>query len=453
MNNPASPAGPVAANSWMPEALARFFDRLALLGAGAFALGYVPSKALANIGLGLLLIAFLARLPDHWRWLARDPLVRLSALWLVLLFLLALRASLMFPAPDSNQFDSFIEVFSFGFIPVLAWATRGDNRRVRLLLALALAGIVLRILWDGNWFGPGPLFDYHHKAFGVNKNIAGVMMDTAVVGVLLYAMQQAAHIGERWAWGRLLAAFALLGFLLLPWASNPSRATWISLGVSLAFMFLFLAAASLRGAMGKRLLVVYIGVLVALGAAVYLGFGERMLARLSAEQQTWQAILAGDWDAIPPTSIGLRVHMWRYAIELWLQHPWLGWGPSVSHLLAAYQPFEVVRGFAQFHNGHLELLLRVGVVGALFFLAAAVLIFRAARDALQKGRISVFFFVFLLEALVIFLMNNGSISFIFFQHGWQYLLLFGGLAYGYAWHDMFGKPAGRPMQAERAGAP
>lgn len=423
----------ISGSSWLPNGITRFFDRLALVGAGAFAFGYVPSKALANIGLGLLLIAFLARLPDNWPWLRRDPLVRLSGLWLLLLLVLAGRAALQFPETAADQFGSLLEVFSFGLIPLVAWATLGDNRRVRWILALALAGIVLRIIWDGNWGGAGPLFYYQHTAFGVNKNIAGVMMDTAVVGLLLYAMHQATHIGDNRAWGRLLAAFALLGFLLLPWASNPSRATWISLGASLAFMFLFLAAATLRGALGKRTVLIFLAALLILGTAVYLGFGQKMLARLTTEQHTWRAILAGDWEHIPPTSIGLRVHMWRFAIELWLQHPWFGWGPKVNHLLATYEHNATIRHFAQFHNGHLEILVRVGAIGAAFFLAAAFLVFRAARDALRSGLISVFFFVFILEALAIFLLNNGSISFIFFQHGWQYLVLFGGLAYGYQW--------------------
>ncbi|MEW6765587.1 MAG: O-antigen ligase family protein [Pseudomonadota bacterium] len=431
-------------NSWLPAKLALFTDRLALVGASAFALGYVPAKALANIGLGLLLIAFLLRLPDNWRWLGRDPLVRLSGIWALLLIILAWRASAAFPETTAAQFNSILEVFSFGFIPLIAWVTRGDFGRVRLLLGLALAGIVLRILWDGHWFSPGPLFDYQVKAFGVNKNIAGVMMDTAVVGVLLYTLHQATHIKNRQAWAGIAAAIVVIAFLLLPWAYNPSRATWISLGISLTFMFFFLAAATLRGALGKPAALGFLAILMLLGSAVYLGFGEKMMARLGAEQETWQAILTGDWEHIPNTSIGMRIHMWHIGFELWLQHPLFGWGTKVSHLLASNDLNEAVRQFVQFHNGFVEILVRVGLVGGAFFVFAAILVFRASLRALNEGMISVFFFVFLMEAFVIFMMNNGSISFIFFQHGWQYLVLFGGLAYGYRWAASADQPSPIP---------
>ena len=92
-----------------PSRLWEDFSRLGLL---TFAFGYVGALALANTGLGILLIAFLGRCAGGERHLLRDRFVRLSMLWLVVTLALAAYGVWLFPAVGWSQFSSLSEVTS-----------------------------------------------------------------------------------------------------------------------------------------------------------------------------------------------------------------------------------------------------------------------------------------------------------------------------------------------------
>lgn len=409
---------------------------VAPLGLYLFALGYVPSKALANIGLGLLLIAFLFRLKHEWTWLKADPLLRLSVAWLVFLLAMAIWASIERPATLSQQFDSILEMFSFGLIPLMAWATRGDPQRITITLGLALAGMSLRLLWEANWGGSGPLFDYHVTALGIGKNAAGVMIDAGIVGIVLLLLHRLSHWNpSRWRAIEtlpLLFLLVLLALYLVAWSANLSRATWGSLTASMFIIIAILTMRALRGQLPWQPVGVMVLTLALAGIWIVLQFGEHMGAKLFSEPESWQALLAGDWGQMPQTSIGLRFHMWNFALEAWLAHPIFGLGLSVGDLLLNNENPHL-QTFNQFHSGYIELLLRTGLAGVIFYIFAGILVYRTLKRALNAGIVPFLLYLFLLDAFVIFALNNLSNSFIFFQHGWQYIVLFGGIAYGYRW--------------------
>lgn len=420
----------------LPPSLTNWQSRLAPAGLYLFALGYAPSKALANFGLGILLMAFLMRIRHEWHWLRNDPLVRLSGLWLATLVILATRASLSRPETASYQFNSILEMFSFGLIPLVAWATKGDARRIAITLGLALAGLILRLLWEANWLSEGPLFDYAIKAFGIGKNAAGVMLDAGIAGTILLLVYQLSRFDKAKGAERLIPIplVAILILLLAAWASIPSRATWISLGASLSLITVMLLLHSARGHLSRAGVALILLTLVVAGTWVTLYFGDRMSPKLFSEQETWRILLEGAWDRVPHTSVGLRFHMWTFALETWLSHPILGVGLSVGDLLLRNE-LPYLRPFNQFHSGYVELLLRTGLVGIAFYITALLLIYSTLKRGLAEGRVHFLLFLFLLDAFLIFALNNVSNTFIFFQHGWQYIVLFGGIAYGFRWHD------------------
>ena len=406
-------------------------DIVTKTGLYSFAFGYVLSKSLANIGIGLLMIGFLMHIKDNWSWLKRDPLFILSSTWLGFVIFVAIRASIAFPQNTGEQLKSIVEVFSFGFIPIVAYAIQGQQRCILQVLILFLAGLILRILWDANLSGNGPFLDYSHHIFSTDKNFAAVVICAGFIGLLLFAIHHAIYAKTQQSKLSNIGILLLFVFIVMAWSSVKSRASWISLGVSIIMLFFFFLIFSYKQKVPRNAFIIFLILIGGIGIFVATIYGKTFIMYLVQERETWQAILNADWDKMPKTSIGFRIYMWRLALNLWLQHPFFGWGTSVAHLLASNEMEPAIRGFNNFHNAYLEILVRTGLVGGLFFLTAAILVFRSAYQAYKIQKMSVFLFIYLLEVLILFLLNNLSVSFLFAQHGWQYVVLFGSLAYSY----------------------
>jgi O-antigen ligase len=76
-----------------------------------------------------------------------------------------------------------------------------------------------------------------------------------------------------------------------------------------------------------------------------------------------------------------RLELVSVAVNLIRSHPWLGWGPDVSRLIALYSPFEDIKNLTQFHNGYLQVLVHFGAVGVLLItLLIGAIILSAFRN-------------------------------------------------------------------------
>ena len=416
------------------EVLARVADRVGLAGLAMFAFGYVAGRALANVGLGLLLVALLLALPRCAGLLRSDPLVRLGLAWMAYCAGLAAWASTVYP--HSRQYESLPEVWSFAFIPLVALATRGNDRRVMAALLLALAGLMYRLAKDAH-FGNGPIFDYADTALGGGRNLAVLFIDVGALGAVALLLGLATLRG--WPVARRAPAMAVVGaclaVLMLAWVSARSRTSLVALPLAVTVLLLrdwlgsgqFQRARLAGAGLGLALLAVVLTHLPEIGA------------ELGKDADTWRAIASGRLDAVAIDATGYRIHMWQLAYARWIEHPLTGVGPHVSHLLGGDPQRPFLAAFNQFHSGFVELLLRAGLIGAAVVATAATLIARSARQALREGGMTRRLHDFLVLGLLVFLLLNVSNSILFFQQGWHFLVLFGGVAYGYRW-----RPAADP---------
>jgi O-antigen ligase len=105
----------------------------------------------------------------------------------------------------------------------------------------------------------------------------------------------------------------------------------------------------------------------------------------------------------------------------------------VGHFLSEDPQRPFLADFNHFHSTYVEILLRTGLIGALFYLVAAGFVLAAIRSAVREGRMPRGLRDFLLISLGIFLALSATNSILFFQQGWHFIVLFGGLAYGYRW--------------------
>ena len=411
---------------------ARFLEYFSRLGLFTFAFGYVGGLAPANIGLGILLMAFLGKCICGERQVLQDHFVRLAMLWLIVALALAAWGAWLFPAVARSQYSSLPEVWSFAFIPLVALATRGKHQLILPALLVALFGLTYRLVRDVV-LGVGPPDHYDLVALGVGRNLAVLFIDVGAVGclVLLFALVES----RTWRGLRRLAASTLclliLAALLYAWIAAASRTSLVALPLA----FAALIAGRLLGAGGRRIAVVGL-MLAAAFAALIVAYDARILGELQKDSDTWAAIAAGQWDTVPQdTATGLRFHMWHLAWDNWVQHPLTGLGPSATHLLRSDPSRAFLAVFNQYHSGYVELLLRTGLIGLSFYLVATVLVWRAALRARAAGHLPRSLFELLVAGFAIFVALNFTNAILFFQQGWQFIVLFGGIAYGYTWAE------------------
>jgi O-antigen ligase len=141
-----------------------------------------------------------------------------------------------------------------------------------------------------------------------------------------------------------------------------------------------------RPADGRRGLLLSLAAVAAIAALLALNL-ERIVTRLTTEQETVGAMWRGDRSGPPTTSLGLRWQAQAFGLARGLERPFLGWGAGTSSRLIEQSEDPGLREEGQalrhLHNAYLELLVQFGVAGTALagvFLARLVGgLWRAAR--------------------------------------------------------------------------
>ncbi|NLH49133.1 MAG: O-antigen ligase family protein [Myxococcales bacterium] len=193
---------------------------------------------------------------------------------------------------------------------------------------------------------------------------------------------------ERYA--RRFALFCLTLFLTALWFTY-SRGTWLALAVGLFAGIVYLAAQRRRWSQRRMrlglLIVVFVGLLV---AAAFLVRGERTVPETLPVCADGVVPFPGMMnDTADADTFSTRLLLWRAAIRLWRESPWLGIGvdrfryrfyPALPR--TTYDLF-VGQGLYQAHNLPLTMLCGQGIVGLValvFFLFGCVREMRRDRS-------------------------------------------------------------------------
>lgn len=421
----------------------KFSDQIALVGLCLLSFGHVPSKAMANLGLALLLVSFIIKVPTRWKFLFEDNLMRLSIIWMIWCTGLAIWATFKFPG--TSQFSGLKESWAFAFIPLVASATYGNTRKVICFGVLALVGLIIRLLMDIN-LGDGPIFDYETDvvALGYARNTAVLAINVGILGCIALLLS----IAGMTTWTRsvrsglivLLSTCLLL--LLNAWISAPSRISLVTLPIVVAIQILF--AWPKKKIITKSIRNTILSVAFATLAVIGLN-AEKIMSRLSTDQTTWSAIATGNLSNVALDSTGQRIHMWRLAYEQWIAHPWTGTGTSVQHFLKSAQGQPFLNRYTHFHSTYIEALLRVGLVGVAVYLVASLIIANSIRTSLAVGNMPRLMGGFFIASFCTFFSLNSTESILYFQRGWQFVALFGGFAYGYEFMGKITKASSDPF--------
>lgn len=104
-------------------------------------------------------------------------------------------------------------------------------------------------------------------------------------------------------------------------------------------------------------------------------FGGTLSERMEAEPGVVAELLQGDLDAVPYSSVGIRIHTWVAASEWIAERPLVGWGDEgrglvIDHTL--WLPDFVKANFGHLHNFFLEVWVVYGLLGLDVIAALAV---------------------------------------------------------------------------------
>lgn len=411
------------------------FLRTGLLGLYLTFLSARLVPALAYVGVAVMDLAFLAALPRVWRRLAAEPFVWLAAAFVLYCLALALAP----PAGPAGQWSSVLALLHPWLLVIPAWWLGARLDRILWVLGIALAGFLVKsvyVLVEGDLWGL--IAAGQRSGLGMSAIPFGLYSATAALGLLLLAPRL---LAGRWRAARVLAWALALALSLEGLILSQSRNTWLAwLLTTLPLLWW-----RYRGARGRA--VAAAAALVAVLAVALVGANRQAVeTRLGAEWDTARAVLQGELERVPSdpeSSLGVRAHLYRYAVDLVGRRPWFGWGPASNRALIRQHPNPVLHRWTHLHSTYLEILVRLGLAGALFYAAGAILLLRGLGRARREGRLPRDLHLFLLGVFAmtaLWALTDSRLG----HADWNfYWLLFGGIACSYRLHPAAGpRPTG-----------
>ena len=146
---------------------------------------------------------------------------------------------------------------------------------------------------------------------------------------------------------------------------------------------------------------------------------ELLHARIAADNTSFHALITGNLEELPFSSVGIRVHSWVEAMKWIAERPVTGWGQKArSDVIRLSESFpDYIDGvtkaeFGHLHNGYLEILLGFGVIGFVFLCVHWAVLLKRINLAASKE-----LHAFALYGSIFFLILNIFESFFIYWSG------------------------------------
>lgn len=427
--------------SWL-QANARMLDRAGSRAVMALGLFAWLSTAGKSVAFATLLLVFLFD-RAAWKICVRDPVFILLTLFAGLLIASSIHASLEFPESRTLQRkDATAWLSLLAFWPV-GWYLSGLPCRIHRLLLMALAGLITGMIIHANlpdlirFRLPADIAE--RTGFQLGFFFSGLVSGSALLGLTLFAPR--IWTPGRFRPARILLWFAAVDLMSYMLLASYSRASWLALALTLLGLIPF--GLRLKRAGWRKLGTGLLAALLLMAAGLQDSIRDRVLTRLTAEQETYQALLKGDFEHMPATSIGYRVAVERFGLQRWLERPWLGWGTGSTHHLITHSQDQHLRHPGQnpdsderqwmshFHNAYLEILVRFGLTGFVLLAGAFGFLISGLIRAYRCGTVPPDSFRFCLGCF--FMVGIWSLFDFRLLHGdWRaYWLILAGMAHSY----------------------
>ncbi|WP_018137972.1 MULTISPECIES: O-antigen ligase [unclassified Thioalkalivibrio] len=394
---------PPSAYASVPSRLAD--DRLALSAVVVLYLGAFFSPVSTSLGqlfqFAALIVGILF-VRRHWSALRNSPLLWLPvgfALWVIIRT--AMAALWEDPARAAEHWDEMTTWFKSAAVPVLIYglALAATGRWLRhgiVVLGLLLVGYMIFFVATTSW--SGTLEALHTSARqepDLGFRTAALVLPGLAAGALFATIHMFSGIsgpqdrrGTRIVTGVLLALFFC--FFVAIMVASKSRNSWLTLIIllSVSAVFALWVFRSRLWQMRVPLLAGALTIMLGTGAITtyaWSAIGERWSETAETVQQTMALPFGGRVEDLAEDPVGIRVAYWAFGWERFLDRPLVGRGAADQrHLTDEYPiPPQLEGRTDTYHNSHIDILLRFGLVGYLLFAATILLILLEAWRRLQ----------------------------------------------------------------------
>ncbi|MCL7939239.1 O-antigen ligase family protein [Halomonas sp. ATCH28] len=292
---------------------------------------------------------------------------------------------------DNPKLDRLAKLFIF---IAVAWWLGGSTRNTLLVWSLALLGYLVASFTHGDglqeWLAG---LQGQRVGFGIrNLQHGSMLFGVALLGLVVFTTRFG-RVGGRWVPWRITISLLLIGLCLVGIAIGQTRAVWLAVTLALTsagalWLGWTLMCSRVSAAHPARPVMLTAGGLLVVVIVLGMVFQGTLTERLSHESSVVADITQGEFDSVPYTSIGIRIHSWRAALEWIAERPLVGWGSEGRSLVmdhTSWLPVEVKERFGHLHNYLLEVWVAYGLLGVLVVFALAVWIGRGTWLAWRGG--------------------------------------------------------------------
>lgn len=411
----------------------------------AFAFFWLPVPQLFDIACYLLILLFVPMLmaPSN-RDLRRDPVILLG-----ILFFLFTVCSIVwhrmtlpdhFPATTSDR--RFLRVLYF--VAIAYAISRSRVITAWRLLGVAFVGLLVYLAiqfdpaeWIRAWHGGRVDFGIH------NAQHTGIVFSTCALGFSVFTprfyiwTKKVPRIAAS-----LCALIWVCAWLLSVWGVfvSQTRGVWLGLCVALVLLpallgFAYLLRGRPQFSLRKPLLAGVAGLVLVSLLAGSLDIPALVSERLEAEEVTWESLRqAATHEEQDLSSIEVRVASWSAATGWIMERPFMGWGGRGSRPLIRNSDLfsdTFKKNFNHLHNSYLQVLVEIGLIGAMFIVVLMTLIARATIEAYRHRRMPLDVFLFAWIFFPFWLVVSLFESYIIYPSGTYLVAIVTGFFYSY----------------------
>jgi O-antigen ligase len=375
----------------------------------------------------MLVLTFLISAWGQRHQLKSDLTFRLLILAFVIPWLLFAINALIDYETASRYFSAKDLLKLFLFLPI-AWWIGGSWAGARRMLVIAFLGLVTAVLLDPDlvqslnrlWSGGRVDFAIHNAQHGA------LFFGLVIIFCLCcFCLRKKDEPVLTWV-NALLFLACLIGLIGL--VGTQTRAAFAGLFVCACVALIQGALQRKHFALNRMATVKGLLVLVLVTGLLAWSAKESVFDRIDSEHTSFQALLKGNLEDLPFSSIGIRIHSWAEALKWIAEKPVTGWGRKARTdviQLAQGFPDDIRSRFGHLHNGYLEILLGFGAVGFIFVCILWVILLRRIKHAADKD-----LYAFAFYGSVFFLVLNMFESFFVKSSGVFTMSLF--MAAGYS---------------------
>ena len=366
-------------------------ERLGIIGVMLIAFFGWVGVAGGYIGLTLVLLATLMNL-QSLKFSRLWCLTSFRCLSLLILYVLAWEVAIRFILPEGTVESAtrkwlllllpWLVLWFFRFPQLVPWAL--------VLAALGLLSETVTIAierWDTFtrvWEG-GHVFVA--KAWGL-------YLSTVVLGLIVFSPRIfSIKLPNRFAtWGVWLLYSLIVVWMFQCLFAAQTRTAWASFFVVLAvvlvlFMVTMIKAIGKRQGSSKVQIAIALFMTIILTSIITVNF-DSIKSRLSLDHHSIEKILSGD-ENLTYGSATYRYLLSKYGVERWRDSPLFGLGPQSAEKIIKESTNSKLHQFSHFHNGYVEVLVQLGILGLALLLAALLYmlyeLFRAYFAGLVAG--------------------------------------------------------------------